>query len=139
MELWIDDFHFHLHLSLQDWWFPMIQDNILCHSSNSIFLIWGNMNTRCERLIKKSVSDEGSFLKKAVPICFNKSRLKIIIFLKLRETSIEENFDEREDENWYRIFCSWGMNIIFWASLLILQLSIKKFSWEKFFFPHSEG
>jgi len=41
---------------------------------------------------KKSVSDEGSYLKRAVSMCFNKSRLKIIIIFKLRETSIEENF-----------------------------------------------
>ena len=41
---------------------------------------------------KKSVSDEGSFLKRVVLICFNKNRLKIIIFLKVQETSIEENF-----------------------------------------------
>jgi len=40
---------------------------------------------------KKSVSNKGSFLKRAVSMCFNRSRLKIIIFLKLREASIEEN------------------------------------------------
>jgi len=48
---------------------------------------------------KRSVSDEGSLLKGAVSIYFNKSRLQIFIILKLRETSIEENFYEREDEN----------------------------------------
>ena len=48
---------------------------------------------------KKSFSDEGSFLKRAVSILFNKSRLKISIILKLQETSIEQNFYEREDEN----------------------------------------
>ena len=41
---------------------------------------------------KRSVSDEGSFLIRAVLKCFKKGRLKIMIFLKLWETSIEENF-----------------------------------------------
>jgi len=48
-----------------------------------------------------NISDEGSFLKRAVSVCFNKNRLKIIIFLKLRETSIEKGFYEREDENYH--------------------------------------
>jgi len=43
-------------------------------------------------MIKLSL-DKGSFLKKkTVLIGFNNSKLKIIIFLKLRGTSIEENF-----------------------------------------------
>jgi len=55
----------------------------------TIFLIWEHHMGEND---KKSVSDEGSFLERAVSICFNKSSLKIIIFLKLREASIEENF-----------------------------------------------
>jgi len=41
---------------------------------------------------KKSIPDEGSFLKRALSICSNKGRLKIVIFLKLRKASIEEIF-----------------------------------------------
>jgi len=68
-------------------------------------------------MTEKSVSDERSLLKRAVSIRFKKSRLKIIIFLKLRETSFSENFYEKErmkietfhSWNFFFVFISWGL------------------------------
>jgi len=115
MYLWISHFYFHLHLHLallQGWLFTIFQDHILRHSSNSIFLIWGNMNTKWERMMKKSVSHEGNFLKMAVSY----PSIRALIFLKLWGTSFEKNLMK-----WVRKFSSGWINID----------TLRSWAWEK--------
>ena len=126
MCLWI--YHFHLHLALlQGWLFSILQDNIFCQSSNSIFLIRGHRNVRWKRVIK-FVSDQGSFLKRAVSICFSKSRQsswgklllkggwKLIHFLA-------KHFKKKSFRKTFWIFRTQGVNKFLWKMTVFSEFS----------------